>query len=677
MNVQISFIILSYNSEKYLKQCFDSIILKCGEEGIDYEIVVIDNGSKDTSVGIIESFREKHPDRFNPIFLPKNRGTTFSRNLGLKSARSKFICILDSDTEILNGSLKEITDILENNEEIGIVAPQLSLPDGSIQNSVKKFPSFWHKISKIPRAILKIGLPDVDFYENFPFRNKRFVDSAISACWFFKKELLSNIGLFDEKIFYAPEDLDYCMRLRKAGKKIEYFPYLTVLHHTQQISHSNPFSKVAVSHFLGLLYYFGKHGGWFSVQFIDREENSRSKALSLIFSTVFCLFIIGFIIMDSMLLFKLIFWFSVSFICLTTYGYPLIIYIVSIFRKEEKVFSDAEPTVSLIISAHNEAKIISAKLENSLELDYPKDKLEIIVASDGSTDGTNENVASFQDRGIKLFDFERTGKTGVQNKAVNKAKGEIIVFSDANSIYSEDALKKLIRNFGNDNVGCVCGQLVYKDRGSQVGFAEGFYWDYEKKLKTFESRISSLIGANGAIYAIRKELYVEIGNQLISDLVEPLEIFKRGKRVVYEPEAVSFETSSLSYKEELNRKVRILTRSIQGILHMKDLFNPLRHGIFAFQILVHKLFRYLVPIFLISGFVSLFFLAHNAFYFILLCATLVYLVFAAIGKAFENKLKGLRLFNLCYYYLMVNYAVILSWVNIIRGKKFLLWAPRR
>jgi cellulose synthase/poly-beta-1,6-N-acetylglucosamine synthase-like glycosyltransferase len=677
MDMQLSFITLSFNSEKFLSKCFDSIISKCEEEEMSFEIIVIDNGSKDGSLNIINDYAGKYKDNFKTILLPKNRGTTFTRNLGLKKARGKYICIIDSDTEILDGSLKDITDILENNEEIGIVAPRLSLPDGNIQNSVKKFPTFWQKITKIPRPVLKIGLPNIDFYENFPFKNTRFVDSAISACWFLSKDLLSIVGLFDENIFYAPEDLDFCLRLQKVNKKIAYFPNVKILHHTQQISHRNPFSKLAISHLLGLLYYFRKHGGWFSVQCANQEKKRKNKPVFLILSVVFCLFIIGFIVIDSMLLFELTFWFSVLFICLTTYGYPLVIYFVSMFKKEAKVFMDTEPTVSLIISAHNEAKTISAKLENSLQLDYPKEKLEIIVASDGSTDGTNEIVASFQDRDIKLFDYERAGKTGTQNKAVKEAKGEIIVFSDANSIYNEDALKKLIRNFGNGNIGCVCGQLVYKDRGSHVGFAEGFYWDYEKKLKEYESRISSLIGANGAIYAIRKELYIEIGDHLISDLIEPLEIYRKGKRVVYEPEAVSFETSSLSYEEEFKRKVRILTRSIQGILYMKDLFNPLRYGIFAFQILIHKLFRYLVPVFLITGFISLIFLAHNVFYFTLLCTTLIYLVFAGIGKVFENKLKNFRLFNLCYYYLMVNYAVILSWMNIIRGKKFLIWAPRR
>jgi len=676
VNIQLSFITLAFNSEAFLAKCFDSIISKCQEEDISFEIIVIDNGSKDGSLNIINTYAEKYPDTFKTILLTKNRGTPYTRNLGFKKAEGRYICILDSDTEILNGSLKEVTDILETNEEIGILAPRLLLPNGSVQNSVKKFPTFWQKISKIPRVIFKIGLPDVDFYEDFPFKNRRVVESAISACWFIRKDLLSLTGVFDEKIFYAPEDLDYCLRLRAVDKRIEYFPSVTILHHTQQISHKNPFSKVAISHFLGLLYYYRKHGGWFSARYINEEKKKISNMVFLTF-LIFSLVMLGFKIMGSALWFKLMFWVSALFILFVTFGYPIIMYILSSLKKHEDDISNIEPMVSLIIAAHNEESVIKRKLENSLKLDYPREKLEIIVASDGSTDRTNEIVASFKGKGIKLFSYERMGKTGAQNETIKQAKGEIIVFSDANSMYGENAIRNLVRRFGDNNVGCVCGQLVYVDVRSQVGSAEDAYWNYEKKLKEWESRVSSLIGANGAIYALRKDLYVEIDRDLISDLVEPLEIIKRGKKVIYEPEAISVEPSSLLFKDEFLRKVRILTRSINGIIYMRSLFNPFRYGVFAFQIMIHKLSRYLVPFFLITGLISLPFLTQESFYFIVCSFIMVFLVFALIGRLFENNIKRFKLFNFCYYYIVVNYALILAWIKVIRRQKFPIWSPNR
>ena len=281
---------------------------------------------------------------------------------------------------------------------------------------------------------------------------------------------------------------------------------------------------------------------------------------------------------------ELIFWMSVSFVAGATFVYPIMLAFLSLFMKKASVFRSDEPTVSLIIAAHNEGKIIRDKIENSLELDYPREKLEIIVASDGSSDETNDIVKSFSVKGVKLHAYDRLGKTGIQNEATLRSSGEIIVFSDANAMYRRDAVRKLVRNFGDDGIGCVSGQLIYRRRDEYVAAeSESSYWSYEKYLKSKESALSSLIGVNGSIYAVRKRDYVYIDNKLISDLVEPLEIVRHGKRVVYEPEAVSEEEPSGSFDKEFKRKVRILTRSIQGVLHMRVLLNPFRYGIFAYS----------------------------------------------------------------------------------------------
>lgn len=376
-----------------------------------------------------------------------------------------------------------------------------------------------------------------------------------------------------------------------------------------------------------------------------------------------------------------IFFISIFFIVFVTFGYPLLLILFNLFNpKKNAPYGEMKkfPFVSIIISAYNEEAVIAQKLENSLHLDYPKEKLEIIVASDGSSDKTNEIVQSYESKGIRLYVYNRMGKTGIQNETVKKAGGEIIVFSDANAIYQSDAIQKLVRNFYDSRIGCVCGQLIYKkDEKIIGGVGENDYWNYEKFLKQEESRLSSLIGANGSIYAVRKIDYVELDPGLISDLVEPLEIVKRGKKVVYEKEAVSVEESSQSITEELDRKIRILTRSIQGILYMRCLFNPFRYGFFAVQLLIHKLFRYLIPIFLITGLFSLSLLTGHMVYYSIFLFTVILMLFGIIGKFYPEGKRPPKIFLIIYYYVAVNYAVMVAWKNIILKKKYLIWDTSR
>jgi GT2 family glycosyltransferase len=261
-NITISFVILSWNSAKYLQRCFDSIIYKCLNEHIIFEVIIIDNGSSDLSCEIISDYQKRYPEYFKLIKLDSNKGTTSTRNMGLKQSRGRFICILDSDIELKKGSLTAVFNRFTSDNNIGMIVPQLLLPDGSVQNSVKHFPTLYNKLLKIPRIIMGIKTKHRDFYDDFPFIEERNVDTAISACWFFRRELLHSVGYLDENIFYSPEDLDYSLRVWKKGKIILYYPDFVLVHHTQQITHKKPFSKTSVSHFLGLIYYFCKHGGW-------------------------------------------------------------------------------------------------------------------------------------------------------------------------------------------------------------------------------------------------------------------------------------------------------------------------------------------------------------------------------------------------------------------------------
>jgi GT2 family glycosyltransferase len=223
-------------------------------------------------LAILADFHARYPGRVLRTVLRHNLGTTFPRNLALRRVRGTHVCVLDSDTEMRDGRLDDVLWRLSESPDIGIMAPRLFTDDGRVQHSVKMFPTLWEKFLKLRRIFLRLKVSDSDFYSEFPFREPRDIDSAISACWLFKTELLRTVGLLDERIFYAPEDLDYCLRVWRSGYRIVYYPFLSVLHRTQQVSHRRPFSRVSLSHAAGLAYYFRKHGGWF------RRINAQTRA---------------------------------------------------------------------------------------------------------------------------------------------------------------------------------------------------------------------------------------------------------------------------------------------------------------------------------------------------------------------------------------------------------------
>lgn len=377
-----------------------------------------------------------------------------------------------------------------------------------------------------------------------------------------------------------------------------------------------------------------------------------------------------------------IFWGSVATVVFITVGYPVFLFLVGLVVRRRRKLDESLPHVSLVICAFNEESVIEQKLRNSLQLDYPRDRLDIHVASDGSTDRTNAIVDGFASQGVVLDSFGRTGKTGMQNQMARRARGEILVFSDANADYRPDAIRKLVRNFADPAVGAVCGQLNYTTEGEGAGQSEDLYWRYEKFMKQRESDISSVIGANGSIYAVRKADYVELDPGTISDLVEPLAIVRAGKRVVYESEAISTEEGSTNYGTEFRRKVRILTRSIGGLLSMSALFNPFRYGVFSLQIFLHKLMRFLTPVFLIAGAAALLGLGLSGwtYYPWLLGAAVIgtALSLVIVNREIDLRPRILaRLFHAYYYYLMANYALVLAWLNIARGNRMKLWVPER
>jgi hypothetical protein len=263
----ISIIILTWNSEKYVEKCVNSIYNSAGNERDSIEVIVVDNGSSDSTPKILERLKTNNAN-FKYILLDKNYGTTFPRNLAIKESKGDFILVLDSDTEIGEHSIEILLDTLndENYANVGIVAPRLLYPDGSVQHSCKRLPNIAIKILKFTGSkYLKSIAESMELYGpkvySLDFYDIIEVDYCISACWLVRRKALDEVGLFDERIFYSPEDVDLCVRMWLKGWKVVYNPNATVIHHTQRLSKRN--FRIALSHAKGLFYYFRKYGYWF------------------------------------------------------------------------------------------------------------------------------------------------------------------------------------------------------------------------------------------------------------------------------------------------------------------------------------------------------------------------------------------------------------------------------
>lgn len=378
---------------------------------------------------------------------------------------------------------------------------------------------------------------------------------------------------------------------------------------------------------------------------------------------------------------EIFFFFFILIILYVYFGYPLIIlFLAAINRKTVNKDDTYEPMTSLIVAAYNEEAIIEEKLKNCLSLNYPKERLEIIIFSDASTDRTAAIVKQFEQDNITLLDLtERRGKTAGQNLAVTQATGEIIIFSDANALYREDAIRKIVRNFSDPSVGCVCGELVYySEDKSLIGDAENVYWDYEKFIKRQENRAASILGANGSIYAVRKELYSPLPDDIISDFIEPFKIVAQDYRVVYEPEAISFEQSTTNFIEEYHRKKRIINRSIFSLLHFKAFLNPVRYPLLSFQLFSHKILRWMIPIYLPIIFIVNLFLLNSLFFRVTLGLQIIFYGTALLGYVLEKNRWHNVFFYTPFYFCLVNIASLEAIVNLfIKRNKVVIWNPIR
>lgn len=378
----------------------------------------------------------------------------------------------------------------------------------------------------------------------------------------------------------------------------------------------------------------------------------------------------------------IIFWITLGLILYAYGGYAISIFVLSIFvRNPIKIEEGHEPLVTFLITAYNEERDIAKKLENTLSLDYPRGRLEILVASDGSTDRTEQIVRDYSKKNssIKLLRVEgRVGKTETQNQAVKAAKGEIIIFSDATTDYKKDAIRKIVRNYADPAVGAVSGRYNYiTKKGSAMGIATIFFWDYENFIKSCQTRIKTITGCCGCIYSVRKALYEPLRKDIISDLVEPLKILEKGYRIVFEKDAIAYETTTEHSSEEFKMRTRVITRGMNGILHMYNLLNPFKYGFVSFQLLSHKVLRWLIPILLILFFLSNAFLLGYWFYNLAFTLQVAFYLFALAGWFVDRYGKKTKIFSMPLYFCVVNIASLISLFNIIKGEKKTVWETVR
>jgi len=387
--------------------------------------------------------------------------------------------------------------------------------------------------------------------------------------------------------------------------------------------------------------------------------------------------------MDLIFHVKLLFWISFFMIFYAYPGYPVLLWIISRLKRQgcglkkgpEKT---ALHKVSLLISAYNEEAVIEQKIMNSLSLDYPKDLLEIIVISDGSSDKTCESAGRYTDKGVILRHYEgRIGKTECLNRTVPEAEGAVIVFSDANSEYERGSLQELVKHFSDSSIGFVTGWTKYKqsDESDDTG-SVGIYARLELCVKRLESKIGSCVGADGAIFAIRKELYQPLKASDINDFIIPLSIIRRGYRGVLEEKSVCFEKTAESGRGEFNRQVRITNRTIRAIVNNRTLLNPSRFGIFSFQLFSHKLCRFLVPLFLIVLFVcGMVLSSHNTFYLMVFGGQIIFYLSAGFAGGVQGMPFLSRVFTASYSFVMVNFAILMAWIKYFQGATYTTWSP--
>ncbi len=376
-----------------------------------------------------------------------------------------------------------------------------------------------------------------------------------------------------------------------------------------------------------------------------------------------------------------IFWILAGLVVYVYAGYPLLLWLLNALGFGRPVaVGTQEPRVTLLVSAFNEVEVIADKIRNTLALDYPADRLEVIVISDCSDDGTDEAVQAFGLPNVRLLRMQdRGGKTLGLNAALKVAGGDIVVFSDANAMYERQSLRNMVRNFSDPAVGAVVGESTYADATGNAQENESLYWKYETGIKALETRIGSVVGGDGAIYAIRRSLYRDMRADALSDFVNPMQIVMSGHRCIYEPAARSVEEAADNLEKEFRRKVRIVNRAWRALWTMPVMLNPFKYGFFAIEVISHKLLRWLVPVFLLALLLVSIPLAHShgGIYAFALWSQVALYACALLGYFRRRSNTMPTYLAVPYYFCLVNYASARGIVEAYLGKTYTTWNTPR
>lgn len=380
-----------------------------------------------------------------------------------------------------------------------------------------------------------------------------------------------------------------------------------------------------------------------------------------------------------------IFWFSLGLICYTFVGYGFLLYLLvrvkQIFVKPMSIENEADffPEITLIVAAYNEEEIIEAKINNTLAIDYPLEKLKIIFITDGSTDRTPLIIENFT-RITLLHRPSRRGKMAAIKRAMPYVTGEITVFTDANTFLNSEALKKIVRHYRRDKVGAVAGEkrIIMEGEADASAAGEGFYWKYESWLKRLDYRLYSNVGAAGELFSIRTALFPFVEEDtIIDDHMIAMRIAEQGFIIGYEPEAYASESASENTKEELKRKIRIAAGGIQSILRLPVAANPFKHPLFTFQYISHRVLRWtIIPFLLILVFflnILLVTKSYGTVYIVLMVGQLIFYTLACIGMLMERSALKIKFFFIPYYFCLMNYAVIAGIFRYFSGKQGAAW----
>jgi len=388
-----------------------------------------------------------------------------------------------------------------------------------------------------------------------------------------------------------------------------------------------------------------------------------------------------------------VFWLSIFIVGYTYFGYAAVLWLMvkikeAIKGKPALPAVDDYPEVTLLIAAYNEKDNVDAKVKNSLELDYPKDKLKIVWVTDGSDDGTPELLQQYPEVTVHHLPG-RAGKIEAMNRGVNLSTTPVVIFSDANTMLGKESVRRIVHLFANPEVGCVSGEkrIFSNEKDTAAGAGEGLYWKYESFQKRLDARLYSVVGAAGELFAIRRELYSEVENDtLLDDFIISLRIAMRGFVTQYDPDACAYETSSVNVKEELKRKIRIAAGGFQSMIRLAPLLNIFRYGILSFQYISHRVMRWtLAPLCLLLLLFSNFALAFQAGFFIwnfftfVLWLQALFYAMALLGWSLENRHIKLKILFVPYYFFIMNLSVYLGLFRYLNNTQDVKWerAKRR